>query len=98
MVVCKTADKPLLLLHLLLDLKLTAVLCFIKSVEAAARLALLLQAYSSSAAESREDEAAPPLETKAAHFSGELTLQQRRTMLADFEKGSIGMWVAGTLL
>ncbi|KNC97916.1 uncharacterized protein SPPG_06906 [Spizellomyces punctatus DAOM BR117] len=101
MIVCTSAgEKPLMLLHLLCNLGLTGALVFTKSVEAAHRLAALLQLFSSSyemPESSSEDESteggavkeAKSASTIAQAFSSDLPPSERKRLLSSFRDGKL---------
>lgn len=99
MIVCSTAgDKPLMLLHLLCNLKLTGVLVFTKSVEAAHRLAALVQLFASSArtgVDDNSDENDTRLSTSeraaifAEAFSSDLSPATRQQLLISFRNSTL---------
>lgn len=82
-----STHKPLYLFHLLHTLSLSSALCFTKSVEAATRLAKLVDLF--------EDEraAANPDATKVVvhTYSSDLAPSERNRVLASFKKGDIQM-------
>ncbi|TPX71517.1 hypothetical protein SpCBS45565_g01046 [Spizellomyces sp. 'palustris'] len=101
MIVCTSAgEKPLMLLHLLCNLGLTGALVFTKSVEAAHRLAALLQLFSTSykmPESSSEDESieggaakqARSASTIAQAFSSDLPPSERKRLLSSFRDGKL---------
>eukprot|EP01117_Protostelium_nocturnum_P019695 TRINITY_DN859_c4_g1_i1.p1 TRINITY_DN859_c4_g1~~TRINITY_DN859_c4_g1_i1.p1 ORF type:complete len:429 (+),score=106.20 TRINITY_DN859_c4_g1_i1:96-1382(+) len=73
---CEARDKPLVLLHLLLNIKLDKVLCFLPGSLSAHRLYLLLNQY---------------LGDQVAEFSDKIGSIQRKEVLHNFADGSIKM-------
>jgi ATP-dependent RNA helicase DDX51/DBP6 len=101
MIVSPSTHKPLYLFHLLHTLSLDSALCFTKSVEAATRLAKLVELF-----EEVREAAEPPVvvvegeEAKEAKkkvvvksYSSELPPNERTKILASFKKGEIQMYV-----
>lgn len=90
MIVSPASHKPLYLFHLLHTLSVSSALCFTKSVEAAVRLAKLVDLF--------EDErvAADPEAKKAVvhTYSSDLSPSERNRVLASFKKGEIQMCVS----
>lgn len=89
MIISPSTHKPLYLLHLLHTLSVDSALCFTKSVEAATRLAKLVEFFEQARS------AAEP-ETKVVvvkSYSSELTPGERSRILASFKKGEIQMYV-----
>ncbi|KAJ3178262.1 ATP-dependent RNA helicase dbp6 [Gaertneriomyces sp. JEL0708] len=92
MMVCPTAgDKPLLLLHLLYNLKFTGVLVFTKSVESAHRLAALLQRF---AHHMNHFDAT----SAALAISSDLRLADRRRLLQQFAVGAVPILVCSDVI
>ncbi|KAJ8285848.1 hypothetical protein GJAV_G00031630 [Gymnothorax javanicus] len=76
---CTLSKKPLLILHFLLRLKFSRVLCFTNSRETAHRLFLLVQLYGG---------------VQAAEFSSRLSPNERKKALKDFERGKIQLLIS----
>lgn len=76
--VCEEDQKPVALLHLLLTNKLTRSICFTRSVASTARLCHLLQSCTP---------------CRIAAFSGELSAEARRQVLASFNRGELDLLV-----
>uniref|UniRef100_A0A672Z9K1 ATP-dependent RNA helicase n=1 Tax=Sphaeramia orbicularis TaxID=375764 RepID=A0A672Z9K1_9TELE len=76
---CTLSKKPLLVLHFLLRMKLSPMLCFTNSREAAHRLFLLLQLFGG---------------VQVAEFSSRLSPAERKKTLKEFEQGKIQMLVS----
>ncbi|XP_040843098.1 ATP-dependent RNA helicase DDX51 [Ochotona curzoniae] len=76
---CRLRFKPLVILHLLLQRKLSRVLCFTNSRENSHRLFLLLQAFGG---------------VSVAEFSSRYGPGQRRDILKQFEQGKIQLLVS----
>ncbi|XP_072296474.1 ATP-dependent RNA helicase DDX51 [Eucyclogobius newberryi] len=76
---CTMSKKPLLLLHFVTRMKLSPVLCFTNSREAAHRLVLLLQLFGG---------------VKASEFSSRLSPGERKRTLKEFEQGKIQLLVS----
>uniref|UniRef100_A0A8D3B729 ATP-dependent RNA helicase n=1 Tax=Scophthalmus maximus TaxID=52904 RepID=A0A8D3B729_SCOMX len=74
-----TLSKPLLILHFILRLKLSPILCFTNSRETAHRLFLLVQLFGG---------------VNAAEFSSRLSPGERKKTLKEFEQGKIQLLVS----
>ncbi|XP_026174892.1 ATP-dependent RNA helicase DDX51 isoform X2 [Mastacembelus armatus] len=71
---CTLSKKPLLILHFILRMKLSPILCFTNSRETAHRLFLLVQLFGG---------------VHVAEFSSRLSPGERKKTLKEFEKGKI---------
>ncbi|XP_034555540.1 ATP-dependent RNA helicase DDX51 [Notolabrus celidotus] len=76
---CTLNKKPLLILHFILRLKLTPILCFTNSRETAHRLFLLMQLFGG---------------VQAAEFSSRLSPGERKKTLKEFEQGKIQLLIS----
>uniref|UniRef100_A0A8C2ZVR4 ATP-dependent RNA helicase n=1 Tax=Cyclopterus lumpus TaxID=8103 RepID=A0A8C2ZVR4_CYCLU len=76
---CTLSKKPLLILHFLLRLKLSPILCFTNSRETAHRLYLLVQLFGG---------------VQAAEFSSRLSPAERKKTLKEFEQGKIQLMIS----
>lgn len=76
---CSLRAKPLVVLHLILDMNFSRVLCFTNSRENSHRLFLLAQAFGG---------------VTVAEFSSRLGPSQRRTVLKQFEQGKIQLLIS----
>ncbi|NXF28887.1 DDX51 helicase, partial [Nyctibius bracteatus] len=76
---CDLNSKPLLLLHFMLTMKFTRVLCFTNSREASHRLFLLVQAFGG---------------VSVAEFSSRLAPNERRRTMKEFEQGKIQLLIS----
>ncbi|NXX94445.1 DDX51 helicase, partial [Centropus bengalensis] len=76
---CDLNSKPLLLLHFMLKMKFTRVLCFTNSREASHRLFLLVQAFGG---------------VTVAEFSSRLTSKERQRTMKQFEQGKIQLLIS----
>uniref|UniRef100_A0A667Y173 ATP-dependent RNA helicase n=1 Tax=Myripristis murdjan TaxID=586833 RepID=A0A667Y173_9TELE len=76
---CTLTKKPLLVLHFVLRMKLSPILCFTNSREAAHRLFLLVQLFGG---------------VQAAEFSSRLSPSERKRTLKDFEQGKIQLLIS----
>ncbi|XP_056283979.1 ATP-dependent RNA helicase DDX51 [Pseudoliparis swirei] len=76
---CTLSKKPLLILHFILRLKLSPILCFTNSRETAHRLFLLVQLFGG---------------VRAAEFSSRLSPAERKTTLKEFEQGKIQLMIS----
>ncbi|KFQ73857.1 ATP-dependent RNA helicase DDX51, partial [Phoenicopterus ruber ruber] len=76
---CDLNSKPLLLLHFMLKMKFTRVLCFTNSREASHRLFLLVQAFGG---------------VTVAEFSSRLPPNERQRTMKEFEQGKIQLLIS----
>ncbi|NWS67879.1 DDX51 helicase, partial [Crotophaga sulcirostris] len=76
---CDLNSKPLLLLHFMLTMKFTRVLCFTNSREASHRLFLLLRAFGG---------------VTVAEFSSRLGPKERQRTMKEFEQGKIQLLIS----
>uniref|UniRef100_A0A671W4G8 ATP-dependent RNA helicase n=1 Tax=Sparus aurata TaxID=8175 RepID=A0A671W4G8_SPAAU len=76
---CTLSKKPLLILHFILRMKLSPVLCFTNSRETAHRLYLLVQLFGG---------------VQAAEFSSRLSPGERKRTLKEFEQGKIQLLIS----
>ncbi|XP_062445996.1 ATP-dependent RNA helicase DDX51 isoform X2 [Rhea pennata] len=76
---CDLNSKPLLLLHFMLKMKFTRVLCFTNSKEASHRLFLLIQAFGG---------------VTVAEFSSRLPPNERHRTMKEFEQGKIQLLIS----
>ncbi|XP_061865883.1 ATP-dependent RNA helicase DDX51 isoform X2 [Colius striatus] len=76
---CDLNSKPLLLLHFMLTMKFTRVLCFTNSREASHRLFLLVQAFG---------------RVSVAEFSSRLPPNERQRTMKEFEQGKIQLLIS----
>uniref|UniRef100_A0A8C9R347 ATP-dependent RNA helicase n=1 Tax=Scleropages formosus TaxID=113540 RepID=A0A8C9R347_SCLFO len=76
---CTLSKKPLLILHLILRLKFSPILCFTNSREAAHRLHLLVKLFGG---------------VQVAEFSSQLSASERKRALKDFEQGKIQLLIS----
>ncbi|KAJ8401062.1 hypothetical protein AAFF_G00390190 [Aldrovandia affinis] len=76
---CTLSKKPLLILHFVVRLKFSPVLCFTNSREAAHRLFLLVHLFGG---------------VQVAEFSSRLSPNERKKALKDFEQGKIQLLIS----
>ncbi|XP_033504917.1 ATP-dependent RNA helicase DDX51 [Epinephelus lanceolatus] len=76
---CTLSKKPLLILHFILRMKLSPILCFTNSRETAHRLYLLVQLFGG---------------VQAAEFSSRLSPAERKKTLKEFEQGKIQLLIS----
>lgn len=76
---CTLSKKPLLILHFILHMKLSPILCFTNSRETAHRLLLLVQLFGG---------------VQAAEFSSRLSPGERKRTLKEFEQGKIQLLIS----
>lgn len=96
MIVSPSTHKPLYLLHLLHTLKLDSALCFTKSVEAATRLAKLVEFFEeayASVVEAGEEKQEERKKVVVKAYSSELPAGERTRLLQQFKKGEVQMYV-----
>lgn len=91
MIVTRTSDKALALFYLLHTVKVRNTLCFTKSVESAARLVMLVDAFNAEYA--KQAVAGSVDHLRIAHYSSELGPGQRKEVMESFKKGDIHMCV-----
>lgn len=76
---CTLSKKPLVLLHFVIRMRLSPILCFTNSREAAHRLFVLIQLFGG---------------VQVAEFSSRLTPGERKKTLKEFEQGKIHLLVS----
>ncbi|XP_073334870.1 ATP-dependent RNA helicase DDX51 [Pagrus major] len=76
---CTLSKKPLLILHFILRMKLSPILCFTNSRETAHRLYLLVKLFGG---------------VQAAEFSSRLSPGERKRTLKEFEQGKIQLLIS----
>ncbi|GAA6011572.1 hypothetical protein JCM10207_002663 [Rhodosporidiobolus poonsookiae] len=96
MIVSPSSHKPLYLFHLLLTSGLTSALCFTKSVEAATRLAKLVEFFFDARRALGGEQDGEKVVVRA--FSSELAPGERKRVLKDFKDGRITMLIASDLI
>lgn len=94
MIISPASHKPLYLFHLLHTLSISSALCFTRSVEAAARLAKLVEFFE----EARVANGIEGKKVVVRAFSSELALSERNKVLREFRKGEIQMCVLFAML
>ena len=87
MIISPASHKPLYLFHLLHTLAISSALCFTRSVEAATRLAKLVEFFE----EARVANGIEGKQVVVRAFSSELAPNERNKVLRDFKKGEIQM-------
>ncbi|KAK4700597.1 ATP-dependent RNA helicase DDX51/DBP6, partial [Phenoliferia sp. Uapishka_3] len=94
MIVSPSSHKPLYLFHLLHTISVSSALCFTKSVEAAVRLAKLVDFFQ------QERLAADPEAKKVVvhTYSSDLSPSERNRVLASFKRGEIQMLICSDLI
>ncbi|KAI7866841.1 P-loop containing nucleoside triphosphate hydrolase protein [Spinellus fusiger] len=88
MVVCTGEQKPLVMIHLLHVMKITAGLCFTKSIESTLKLRLLLEAY----------EAGQTTPLRVADYSSDFNVAQRKSTMKKFRAGEIDLLICSDLI
>ncbi|CEQ41718.1 SPOSA6832_03466, partial [Sporobolomyces salmonicolor] len=97
MIISPSSHKPLYLFHLLHTLSISSALCFTKSVEAATRLAKLVEFFE----EARRAETGEGSEDKRVvvkAYSSELAPNERKKVLKEFKQGEIQMLICSDLI
>ncbi|SGY12726.1 BQ5605_C011g06587 [Microbotryum silenes-dioicae] len=99
MIISPSTHKPLYLLHLLHGIKVEVALCFTKSVEAANRLAKLVEFFeqarkSRGIGEEEGEEKLPVVKP----YSSDLAPVERMKLLTAFKKGDIQMLICSDLI
>lgn len=89
MIISPASYKPLYLFHLLHTLSISSALCFTKSVEAATRLAKLVEFFEEARAASADGSETKKVVVKA--YSSELAASERHKVLREFKKGEVQM-------
>ncbi|KAK9894068.1 P-loop containing nucleoside triphosphate hydrolase protein [Cystobasidium minutum MCA 4210] len=95
MIVTRTSDKALALFYLLHTVKVRNTLCFTKSVESAARLVMLVDAFNAEYA--KQAVAGSVDHLRIAHYSSELGPGQRKEVMESFKKGDIHILVCSDI-
>ncbi|KAL1920871.1 uncharacterized protein VTP21DRAFT_11506 [Calcarisporiella thermophila] len=93
MIVCESAEKPMIVMHLLKNVGINSALCFTKSVEAARRLCKLVSLFDDI---DRKNEGVGKV--TVAEFSSELDKKSRTTLLKRFARGEIQLLVCSDLI
>ncbi|GAA5920077.1 hypothetical protein JCM1841_004080 [Sporobolomyces salmonicolor] len=97
MIISPSSHKPLYLFHLLHTLSISSALCFTKSVEAATRLAKLVEFFE----EARRAETGEGSEDKRVvvkAYSSELAPNERKKVLKEFKQGETQMLICSDLI
>lgn len=87
MIVSPSTHKPLYLFHLLHTLELSSALCFTKSVDAATRLAKLVNLFESTRLESHPESR----RVVVSAYSSDLAPNERAKIFTSFKNGEIQM-------
>lgn len=93
MIVCSSALKPLMLVHIVLEQQMTHGICFTKSTEAATRLVKLLELLQEELASADPSGKAASRPLKVASYSSDLPVSERTRILAAFKAGEISLCV-----
>ncbi|BGP43372.1 ATP-dependent RNA helicase dbp6 [Rhodotorula kratochvilovae] len=96
MIISPASHKPLCLFHLLHTLSISSALCFTKSVEAASRLAKLVEFFEDARVAAAGEEGAKRVVVKA--YSSELAPGERNKVLREFKKGEVQMLICSDLI
>ncbi|TNY17171.1 P-loop containing nucleoside triphosphate hydrolase protein [Rhodotorula diobovata] len=98
MIISPASHKPLYLFHLLHTLSISSALCFTKSVEAATRLAKLVEFFEEARVASLGGEAAEAKRVVVKAYSSELAPGERNKVLREFKKGEVQMLICSDLI
>ncbi|KAM0786203.1 hypothetical protein ACM66B_007007 [Microbotryomycetes sp. NB124-2] len=98
MIISEAAHKPLYLFHLLHTLSVSSALCFTKSVEAATRLAKLVEFFEQALANSQEGETLSSSAVVVKAYSSDLAPGERQKILSSFKQGQIQMLICSDLI
>ncbi|RKP27985.1 P-loop containing nucleoside triphosphate hydrolase protein [Syncephalis pseudoplumigaleata] len=94
--VCRSTEKPLMVIHFVRAFALTGTLCFTKSIDAAHRLARLLELYQQHAtSEAADTETSVRL---AAEYSSDLSASERASVMRQFRQGKIRILICSDLV
>ncbi|BGO95421.1 hypothetical protein NBRC10512_001389 [Rhodotorula toruloides] len=96
MLISPASYKPLYLFHLLHTLAISSALCFTKSVEAATRLAKLVEFFEEARAAAADGSETKRVVVKA--YSSELAAGERHKVLREFKKGEVQMLICSDLI
>ncbi|GAA6046760.1 hypothetical protein JCM3770_005628, partial [Rhodotorula araucariae] len=96
MIISPASHKPLYLFHLLHTLSISSALCFTKSVEAAARLAKLVEFFEDARVAAVGEEGTKRVVVKA--YSSELAPGERNKVLREFKRGEVQMLICSDLI
>lgn len=98
MIISPASHKPLYLFHLLHTLSISSALCFTKSVEAATRLAKLVEFFEEARLEAAGATSDEKKKVVVKPYSSELAPAERKAVLRDFKKGEVQMCVPRSFL
>jgi len=96
MVVCNTAQKPLILFHLMQAHNVTNALVFTKSAESTSRLVRLFDFFKASLCASADATSGTAVTLQA--YSSDLSASERRSILEKFKTKEIGILVCSDLI
>lgn len=91
MITSPSTHKPLYLFHLLHTVSVSSALCFTKSVEAATRLAKLVEFFEEALLEA--DSSSTYIKVVVNTYSSDLPASERTRIMESFKKGEIQMYV-----
>lgn len=92
-IVCREDTKPLVVYHLLLQIKESQILCFTSSVESTHRLSLLLKLMSTESAMNEKIKNFQVIE-----YSSQLTQQERNNIINGFKSGKPGIIICSDIM
>ncbi|GAA6002747.1 uncharacterized protein JCM10292_002997 [Rhodotorula paludigena] len=98
MIISPASHKPLYLFHLLHTLSISSALCFTKSVEAATRLAKLVEFFEEARLEAAGATSDEKKKVVVKPYSSELAPAERKAVLRDFKKGEVQMLICSDLI
>ncbi|KAI9594720.1 P-loop containing nucleoside triphosphate hydrolase protein [Syncephalis fuscata] len=101
--VCRTTEKPLMVIHFVKLFQLTGTLCFTKSIDSANRLSRLLEIYQQQQQQQKKDteDCAMDVETDvrlSAEYSSDLSVSERATVMRQFRQGKIRILICSDLV
>ncbi|KAJ2490758.1 ATP-dependent RNA helicase dbp6 [Coemansia sp. RSA 2050] len=91
---CPVDEKPLWLIYLLWELRISGGVCFTKSLETAHRLAQVVQTWATNV----PDDAWPGAKIVVAEYSSDLSAAERARIMRLFKQGSINLLICSDLI
>ncbi|KAJ2032460.1 ATP-dependent RNA helicase dbp6 [Coemansia sp. S610] len=91
---CPVDEKPLWLIYLLWELRISGGVCFTKSLETAHRLAQVVQTWATNV----PDDAWPGAKIVVAEYSSDLPATERARIMRLFKQGSINLLICSDLI
>ncbi|KAI8058526.1 P-loop containing nucleoside triphosphate hydrolase protein [Syncephalis plumigaleata] len=99
--VCRTSEKPLMVIHFVKTFELTGTLCFTKSIDSAHRLARLLEIYQQQQQQQRATSDVSDTDKSirlAAEYSSDLSASERANVMRQFRQGKIRILICSDLV